>query len=239
MLRRLLPLLALVASAPASAQDPEEVEDVPTSLDGVGRISVQGGWRLTSNETLYVSWYGRPGNEGLARARSVSGGPLVVGSFAYAMSDLVELAIDLFATNGRLYLNERDTGERRVDLLSYGALVGLRFQTLLPEVGPYGLVPFVGILSGPALASSQRQGEAVQETTTQAWVGSLGATWRLSPRWGMTAEYRLSFLRGPVGAPAVAPDTRVGSFSAGGNWFTLGVTYSFPPEPSRPLPGSL
>ena len=241
MLRRSLPLLTLLAAAPAFAQEPEEVEEeVPTSLDGVGRITVQGGWRLTSNETLYASWYGRSENAGLARAREVSGGPLAVGSFAYAMSDLVELGVDLFVTGGRLYLNEPETGERRIDVLSYGALIGLRFQTVLPEVGPYGLVPFAGFLTGPALISSKRQGEALQESTTQAWVGPLGAPWRLSPRWGVTAEYRLAFLRGPVGAPDPARNNaRIGSFSVGGNWFALGVTYSFPPEPSRPLPGGL
>ncbi|NMO21832.1 hypothetical protein, partial [Pyxidicoccus fallax] len=201
MLRRFLPLFALFAAAPAFAQEaPEEEaqEEVPTSLNGVGRISIQGGWRVTSNETLYKSWYGRPANRELQRARSVTGGPLLVGSFAFAISDMVELGIDLFGTNGRLYLREPDGGERRINLLSYGALVGLRFQTVLPEVGPYGLVPFVGILTGPALASSKRQGEDVQESTSQAWAGSLGFHWRLSPRWGLTAEYRLAFLRGPV-----------------------------------------
>lgn len=238
MLRRSLPLLALLAAAPAFAQDPSDEADdeVPTSLNGVGRISIQGGWRVTSNETLYTSWYGRAENQGLARAREVSGGPLVVGSFAYALSDLVEVGIDLFGTNGRLFLREPDGNERRIDLLSYGALVGLRFQTVLPEVGPYGLVPFVGLFTGPTLASSKRQGEAVQETTTQAWVGSLGTTWRLSPRWGLTAEYRLAFLRGPVGPPEPPNNRRIGSFSTGGNWLALGVTYSFPPEPTRPLP---
>ncbi|MBZ4419915.1 porin family protein [Myxococcus sp. RHSTA-1-4] len=239
MLRRLLPLLALLTTAPAFAQAPEEDEDdeIPTSLNGVGRISIQGGWRVTSNETLYTSWYGRTENQGLARAREVSGGPLVIGSFAYAMSDLVEVGIDLFGTGGKLYLREPDGSERSINLLSYGAMIGLRFQTVLPEVGPYGLVPFVGLFTGPALVSSKRQGEAVQESTTQAWVGTLGATWRLSSRWGLTAEYRLSFLRGPVGAPETENNNRrIGSFSAGGNWLSVGVTYTFPPEPSRPLP---
>jgi hypothetical protein len=154
------------------------------------------------------------------------------------MSDLVELGIDLFGTAGRLYLNEPGEGdapptERRIDTVGYGALVGLRFQTVLPEVGPYGLVPFAGILTGPVLVSSQRQGESVQEATSQAWMGSLGATLRLSARWALTAEYRLAFMRGPIGPP----NDRVGSFSGGGHWLTLGVTYTFPPEPSRPLPG--
>jgi hypothetical protein len=235
MLRRLLPPLALLLAAPAAAQEDDEA--VPTSMDGVGRISVQGGWRVTSNETLYQRWYGGKA-AGVPRARDASGAPIGALSFAYALSDLLELGIDLFGTAGRLYLNEPQADgsftERRIDTLGYGALVGLRFQTVLPEVGPYGLVPFAGILTGPVLISSQRQGEAAQEATSQAWMGSLGATLRMSPRWALTAEYRLAFMRGPVGPL----NDRVGSFSQGGHWLTVGVTYTFPPEPSRPLPGS-
>jgi hypothetical protein len=238
MLRRRLPLLALLIAAPAAAQDSDEAEEeVSTSLDGVGRISIQGGYRFTSNETFYKSWYSRDLNKDLPRAREASGGPLAVGTFAYAINDLVELGIDLFVTGGRLYVNSPE-GEQTIDTLSYGAAVGLRFQTVLPEVGPYGLLPFAGISTGPSLASSKRRGETVQETTTQIWMGSLGATLRLSPRWGVTAEYRLAFLRGPVG-PKDDKDARIGSFSNGGSWFAVGVTYSFPAEPTRPLPGSM
>jgi hypothetical protein len=238
MLRRLLPPLALLITAPAFAQAPEEEEEpVSTDLNGVGRISIQGGWRLTSNETLYRAWYGRnDAYKALSRAREVAGGPMAVGSFAYAFTDMVEVGIDLFITGGKLYLNSPE-GERTLETLSYGAAVGLRFQTVLPEVGPYGLVPFAGILTGPALTASRLNGEDMQESTSQAWMGSLGATLRLSPRWGVTAEYRLAFLRGPVGA--LVDNRRVATYSTGGNWFTVGVTYSFPPEPTRPLPGGL
>ncbi|WP_426752430.1 hypothetical protein [Myxococcus sp. Y35] len=240
MLQRLLPL-ALLLSAPAAAQDfTYEDEEVSTSLNGVGRITVQGGWRITPNKTLYDGWYKRPANQGLARAREVTGAPIVVASFAYAISDLLEVGIDLFGTKSRLYLNEPGAeGEpaqaRPVDTLGYGALIGLRFQTVVPQLGPHGLVPYAGLLTGPTLASSERKGEELQETTTHAWMANVGATLRLTPRWGITADYRLAFLRGPVG-PSTA---RVGSFSMGGSWLSLGVTYSFPAEPSRPLSGSL
>ncbi|GHG76733.1 hypothetical protein [Comamonas sp. JC664] len=241
MLRRLLPL-ALLLSAPAAARDYSPFDDdaVSTSLDGVGRITIQGGWRITPNKTLYDGWYSRQANQGLPRAREVSGAPTVTASFAYAISDLLEVGIDLFGSQSRLFLNEPGTDggppqARRVDTLGYGALVGLRLQTVVPQLGPQGLVLFGGLLTGPTLISSERQGEALQELTTQAWMANAGATLRLTPRWGITADYRLAFLRGPVG-PATA---RVGSFSMGGSWLSLGITYSFPAEPSRPLPGSL
>ncbi|NMO23648.1 hypothetical protein HPC49_54305, partial [Pyxidicoccus fallax] len=40
----------------------------------------------------------------------------------------------------------------------------------------------------------------------------------------------------PDPLPPGQETTRIGSFSTGGNWFSVGVTYSFPPEPTRPLP---
>ena len=44
---------------------------------------------------------------------------------------------------------------------------------------------------------------------------------------------------GPVETPT-PPDekTKWGpfSFNGGGNWFTVGVTYAFAPDPSRPVP---
>ncbi|MFY1827911.1 outer membrane beta-barrel protein [Myxococcus fulvus] len=242
MLRRLLPPLVLLFATPAVAQDEED--PIPASLDGVGRITVQGGWRVTSNETLYKTWYAVEANKGLSRARETDGGPLGVATFAYSISDLVEVGIDLFFTGSKLYLTSPGLEggaplERSLETLGYGALVGVRFQTVLPEVGPYGLVPFAGLATGPAIASSKLSGEKLEDKTTQAWAGSLGATWRLSPRWGLSAEYRFMFLRGPVGPALDDKGKRIASFSLGGSWMSLGVTYTFPPEPSRPLSGGL
>ncbi|WP_244238381.1 hypothetical protein [Corallococcus terminator] len=238
MLRRAPLLLALLCS-PAFAQ--EEAEgDAPTNLDGVGRITVEAGYRLTSNATLYESWYGAKGpGAGLERAPESTGAPVGALTFAYAVSDLVELGLDLFGSAQNLRLTESlsdgTTVSRKVSTLSYGLLVGLRFQGVL-DIGPQGLVPFVGLHTGPTVISSQREGSALQENVGQAWVGSLGATLRLSAKWGITAEYRLMFLRGPVESPDAAKFKGPFSFSNGGNWFSLGVTYTFPPDPSRPLP---
>lgn len=217
MYRSLLLSVALLSAPAALAQD-----EVNTTLEGVGRLTLQSGWRLTSNNTFYEGYYAtRPE---LARGPTSPGGPLVVGSFAYGITDMVELGVDLFATGERLRL----TDQPELTTLTYGALVGVRFQTVL-EVGQ-GLVPFAGILTGPTLAFSQFKGQPAQEIMTQAWAGTVGATMRLSDRWGLTGEYRFSFVRGPVGALA---NQKFGSFNGGGNWFALGVTYLWPPEPSR------
>ncbi|XXF75002.1 hypothetical protein P2318_18185 [Myxococcaceae bacterium GXIMD 01537] len=225
MYRSLL-LAAVLTASTALAQ--EEEYEVPTSLEGVGRLSIQSGWRLTSNETFYEGYYAA--NSQLERGPMSNGGPLVIGSFAYSISDLIELGVDLFATGERLRLTNQPT----LTTMTYGALLAVRFQTVLPQVGPYGFVPFMGILSGPTLAYSVFEGQKANEVVTQTWAGTLGGTLRLSPRWGLTAEYRLSFVRGQVAPPG---GLKLGSYNGGGNWFALGVTYTWPPEPSRKLGG--
>ena len=216
---RSLFLAAALLSAPAAlAQD-----ELNTSLEGVGRLTIQSGWRLTSNDTFYEGYYSK--HEGLVRGPTSAGGPLVVGSFAYGITDMVELGVDLFATGERLRL----TDQPMLTTLTYGALVGVRFQSVL-DIGPYGLVPFAGILTGPTLAFSQFEGQQAREEMTQAWVGTVGATLRLSPRWGLTGEYRLSFVRGLVNDVG---SEKFGSYNGGGNWFALGVTYTWPPEQSH------
>ncbi|WP_224369956.1 hypothetical protein [Hyalangium versicolor] len=212
----LLILIVTLVAATASAQD-----DAP-SLDGVGRISIQGGWKLVSNSTFYDHYYSLPGNAGLERAGKSPGGPLAVGTFAYGISDLVELGIDLFAQGERLQL----TNKPRLTTVGYGALVGLRFRGWL-NIGPEGTVPYLGILTGPLLATSLFEGGTARETLSQAWAGTAGATLRLNATWGISLEYRLVFARGAVGQAS----ENLGSFNAGGNWFSVGVNYTFPKDP--------
>ncbi|HYI01073.1 hypothetical protein [Hyalangium sp.] len=216
----LLTLLATLAASTAFAQD-----DAP-SLDGVGRISIQGGWRYVSNSTLYNSYYSQPGNAGLERAAKSPGGPLLVGSFAYAMSDLVEVGIDLFGTGERLQL----TDQPQLTTLCYGALLGVRLQKWV-ALGPEGTVPFVGVLTGPLLATATFKGERPQETLTQAYAATVGATARLNPHWGLSLEFRQVFARGTVSKTG----QRFSSFNAGGSWLSVGVSYAFPPDPGPSL----
>ncbi|WP_434390317.1 outer membrane beta-barrel protein [Melittangium boletus] len=228
---RRLALFALLLAAPAaSAQEEDDSGSVP--LEGVGRISVQAGWRLTSNNTFYNSFYALPAYACAQDcARSSPGGPFFAGSFGYAIMEYLELGIDLFATGERLQLTNAPT----LTNYTYGALVGVRFQTLLDVLTPQGVVPFIGIQSGPSLVFSQAEGKDVgqKEIIQQPWVGTVGATFRLTPRWGFTTEYRLAFARGQ--SPYAEKNKGLASYNAGGNWFALGLTYSFPPDPSRPF----
>jgi hypothetical protein len=219
-------LLSLVVALAASAAVAQEGRGAP-SLKGDGRISFQAGWRYAANSTLYDNYYARPENADLQRSSRPFGGPLILGSFAYSATELVEVGIDLFATGERLKL----TGLPPLTTVSYGAMIGLRFQGWL-DIGPEGMVPFLGILSGPLVATAVFEGQPVRDSLAQAWAGTVGATLRLTPRWGLSAELRQVFARGDTGR------ADLGSFNAGGSWLTVGVTYSFPEEPTRPLASS-
>jgi hypothetical protein len=210
----LLAVLLLTAPGLAAAQ---------ASLDGVGRISTQLGWRLTTNRTFTDRYYSQPANLSLQRAEGSPGGPLVAATFGYAVTEHVELGIDLFATGERIEL----TGSPTLTTLTYGAMVGLRLQTLFEGVGPEGLVPWVGILTGPTLVLSTFEGSPGVEGVRQAWGLTAGGSLRLTPRWAATLELRGVLVRGPV--------KDLGSVNGGGAWLSLGATYSFDAEPSRPV----
>lgn len=232
-------LLALVLAAGSARAQDESVALAP--LEGVGRISVAGGWRLSSNETFYTSFYALPGYacSGDACLRDSRGGPFGAATFAYAVTENIELGIDLFATTERLRLSDAPT----LTTYTYGALVGLRFQTVWDVLTPQGIVPFVGLALGPALVLSEAQGIGRQEQVRQPWVGTVGASFRLSPSWALLAEYRLAFARGQSPFNTYEPDPALGlpktpykdlaSYNAGGNWFAVGLTYMFPPDPIR------
>jgi hypothetical protein len=215
----LILVTTLAASSAARAQD-----RAAPSLKGDSRVSVQAGWRYAANSTLYNAWYSSPDNADLPESSRSFGGPLIVGTFAYSVTDLVELGIDLFATGERMQL----TGLPTLTTASYGALVGLRFQGWL-DLGPEGTVPYLGILTGPLLATAAFKGLPPKETLAQAWVGTVGATMRLNPTWGLNVELRQVFARGATGR------ADLGSFNAGGSWLSLGVTYFFPKDQGRRL----
>lgn len=213
-LAAVLPLLTVVLSAaplPARAQDTW----APGSLAGTGRISLLGGWRHSSNGTLLR----RLEAQGEPAAGPSPGGPLAVASFAYAPSEVVDVGIDLFATAERLWRG----GPPAPFGVTYGALLGVRLQTLTGPVGPFeALQPAVGLHTGPTLVVAvDRAGQGV-ETFTQAWAASAGLTARLPGRWGLSLEYRFLVARGQVPGR--------GSFNGGGNWLLVGATYTFPPR---------
>ena len=229
-MRRLLLGCLLLAATGAFAQDDEGA--VP--LNGQSRITVQGGLRLSNNDSFYDSFYALPDAACTAGcSRASPPGPFAAATFAYSVSDFIELGIDIFATQQRLALSQAPT----LTNTTYGALLGLRLQGLWEVLTPQGVVPFLGIETGPSLAYSVSSERQSKEVIIQPWVGTVGATFRLSSRWAVTAEYRLAFARGlsPFNDRTPASDAykNLAAYNAGGNWFGLGVTYLLESKPSH------
>jgi hypothetical protein len=217
----LLLLLVTLVASPAAAQYEDE-DAPPPELDGSRRFSLVTGWRYTPNTRFYEDYYADPDNRGLKRSAGAFGGPLLAGSFAYSVTNLIEVGIDLFATYERMLL----TGKPGLNAITYGALVGLRFQHRF-ELGPHGLIPSVGVLLGPLLAAAYFDGGRAVENYTQAIGTTVGATLGLTPEWGLRFEYRL------IAAEGAAEN--VGTYQAGGSWFSVGINYQFPSVPDRPM----
>jgi hypothetical protein len=197
-------LLALGAGA-AQAQE----------LAGAGRISVLAGWRLTPND----HFYGNAVQLGYPPLSDSLGGPILTGAFAYVITEQLELGIDLFVGAEQLELD----GLGVITTVSYGGLLGMRLQFPLSFAGQSsGLIPYLGVHTGPALVFVTDEVKGGVETLTQAWAGSAGLTLRFDPTWALTLEYKLMLLRGYL--------PEVGTVNGGGSWFGAAVTYYLPGE---------
>ena len=221
-----LPLLLLVLlTAPvASAQYDEDEE--PPKLQGTSRVSVMGGWRYAPNFKFYDTYYFQVENRSLARSRGSIGGPLLTATFAYSITEFMELGIDLFTTYERMKL----TNKPGLNTVTYGAVVGLRFQKRL-ELGPQGTIASVGVLAGPSYSGAYFDGGRAVETSGTGLGLAAGATVRLSPRWGVCFELRQLVVGGEV--------EDIGKYNAGGTWLSVGMTYVLPWEPDHSIKGRL
>jgi hypothetical protein len=223
-MRGVLSLLVLLTASVALAQYAESEE--PPKLKGTSRISVMGGWRYAPNFKFYDRYYSRADARGMERARSALGGPSLTGTFAYSVAEPFELGIDLFTTYERIEL----TDQPGLNAVTYGALIGLRFQKRL-QVGREGLIPFGGLLIGPLIAAAFFDGGRSVERNSTALGLSVGATWRLTPQWGVCFEFRQIIAGGDV--------EDFGSYNAGGSWLSVGMTYVLPWEDERKIRGRL
>ncbi|WP_224366045.1 hypothetical protein [Hyalangium versicolor] len=226
-MRRVIPLLVTLMTSMASAQDDTEgaipdgysdedyEREAAKRLEGTSRVSIIGGWRYAPNFTFYDNYYFKRDNRALERSRGAIGGPLLTGTFAYSVTELIEVGIDLFTTYERMEL----TNKPGLNAVTFGALVGLRFQKRL-ELGNRVVIPSVGALFGPIVAASYFDGGQSVERGQQALGFTGGATLKLSKQWGLCFELRYLFASGDV--------KDVGPFNAGGTWLGVGMTYSFP-----------
>lgn len=202
--------VALLIAAPSFAD---------SSTDGVGRISLGGGLRWTMNDyfNARATEAGRP----VEKTGTAPFGFQGMGSFGYGAFDWLELAVDLFGG----FESFQIAGEDLFSSVSYGGLIGLRLTRY--DFPFQGLVPYVGVQTGPMLTIVTAPTEPGGERILQGWSVNGGATFRITERVGIFVDVR--YLYGRVFVAELA------GRNVGGVFVSAGVSLFFPSSPKRDL----
>ncbi|MER2565894.1 MAG: hypothetical protein ABTQ32_34535 [Myxococcaceae bacterium] len=202
--------VALLIAAPSFAD---------SSTDGVGRISLGGGLRWTMNDYFNsrATEVGRP----VLKTGTAPYGFQGMASFGYGAFDWLELAVDLFGGFESFQLAD----EELFSSVSYGGLIGLRVTRY--DFPFQGLVPYVGVQTGPMLTIVTAPTEPGGERILQGWSVNGGATFRITERIGVFVDAR--YLYGRVFVAELA------GRNVGGVFVSAGVSLFFPSSPKRDL----
>jgi hypothetical protein len=206
-------LASVLAGSTALAQE--------RTIEGMGRVAVQGGYRWTPNPDFAR----RAAEQQHPVVGGLTGGPQFSASFGYAPLDWVEATIDLFVG----FEDFRLEGYETFTSTTYGALLGVRLAKM--DFPVRGLVPYVGAQLGPALSFISGKSIAGAERLNTGYSLNAGLTVRVKDRWGVGFDARYLFAMGDL--PGVA------TINAGGLWVSLSVTYFIPAGPKDPLGGML
>ncbi len=214
MVSRALGLALWVAGSTAFAADER-------SLEGMGRIAVQGGYRWTPN----AEFMRRAAEQLHPVVGGMSGGPQFSASFGYSPLDWVEATIDLIVG----FENFRLEGLDQLTSTTYGALLGVRIAKM--DFPVHGLVPYFGAQLGPVLSFITGKAITSAERLNTGCSINAGLTVRVGDHWGVGFDARYLFARGDV--------SEVATLDAGGLWVSLSISYFIPAGPKDPLGGML
>lgn len=181
------------------------------AVPGEGRVAALAGMRFTPNDHFRRA----AASAGYPPGPPSPGGLQLQGAFSYAATAHVDACIDLFGGWEQL----RFAGGEKLQSVTYGAHLGTRIA------GPtlFGaLTPHLGLHAGPTFVLVSSEELAGGESFGTGFAVSAGLSWRIDPRWGLAAEYKLLFARGLV--PEIA------TLNGGGHWVSLGPVFYFPSE---------
>jgi hypothetical protein len=202
---------ALLLSSVASAQ----------GIDGLGRISLGGGFRWVPN------WYliDKAAAAGTPVIPGISGGPQLNASFGYGVATVLEVSIDLFGSYETFGLSLPDGGVDDITSAMYGAAIGGRIVG--SNVFFKGFMPYLQIQAGPLLSNVTSRQYPTTERVLLGLHASGGATYRFADRYGITLDVRYIYARGALSG--------LSGINVGGVMFSAMFTIFFPPAPKRDL----
>jgi hypothetical protein len=204
-------LVACVAFAAPTVLPEEE-----RTLDGLGRIGLQLGYRWVPNNYFY----GKAGEAGYPLDyRSPGGGAAAIG-FGYGATSFVEGAVDIFINYEQLHLKNTEA----LNSTSYGALFGARFGKM--DFPVHNLYPYLGFQVGPVLGIVNSDNYKNGERLTTGYMGVAGLTWRVTERIALVFDVRYLLARSYV--------TGISGVNVGGLMVTLGFTTYFAGQSNKP-----
>lgn|GEM_PF-4828142 len=190
-------------------------------VEGVGRLSLSAGWRLTPNGYFFdhAAAGGHPYQS------DSKGGPQGVASFGYGATANLEVNIELLVGSESLTLQ----GLEPLRTITYGGLISGRLY-LAPDAS---IRPWLQVATGPLLVYVSGAGATEpNEKLRQGFAVGAGVSVPLTGPWSLVAEYRLLLVRGNVSGVEGAS-----GINGGGSWIGFGFGYSFgaSPGPSESL----
>ncbi|MEW5740474.1 MAG: hypothetical protein AB1938_16220 [Myxococcota bacterium] len=187
------------------------------SVDGWGRITVFGGYRLVPNGFFAD----KAAEAGSPMLRPSPGGPQGGASFGYGTFSFVEICIDLLVGYETFELE----GQQPYSSITYGGLLGARF-TRMDLLFP-GFAPYAGVQAGPILASVSSGSNPQPEKLQLGISVNGGFNYRFAERFAFNVDVRWMYARYYVEPIAGA--------NVGGLWFSAGFTFFFTPAPKKDL----
>lgn len=188
-----------------------------SGVDGLGRISIGGGWRWVPN------WYFASKAEEAGRPLEAvsSGGPQGTASFSLGVNSWLEVAVDLFIG----YEGFRLAPQEQFSSVSYGGVIGARL--VATDVLFKGFMPYLSLQAGPMLSSVASPQTPNAERLLGALSAAGGATWRFAERYGVSVEAR--WIYGRLFVPGIS------GINVGGVWFSASFVIFIPATPKRDL----
>jgi len=190
-------------------------------IDGVGRISVGGGFRWVPNW-----WFqSHAADLGTPVIPTVDGGGAGFASFGLGVTTSLEVSIDLLFGYHEFALRAVDGGTRPFSSLTAGAVIGGRLVGT--DVFWKGFSPYLSAQAGPMLSALSARDAKIPEKVTVGFVGGGGFTQKIMDRYGVGLDVRYVYARNAV------PD--ISGINVGGVMFSVHFTVFFPPALKRDL----
>jgi hypothetical protein len=183
----------------------------PRSADGMGRVTVGGGFRWVPND--YFAQRAQAAGFDLLPKPLLS--PQGTASFGYGATELIEVSIDLLAGFERFSLLNKPEA---YSSLTYGALIGARLVKV--DFLVRGLIPYVGAQFGPMLTTVTTPSDPRPEKVITGYAVNAGVTWLFIDRFGLSLDVRWLWARSYA--------DNISGINVGGLFVSLGVTIVFP-----------